>query len=56
MKPLNMITDIKEFGIQQANPAIVEKYKDTSPRLIFQYAKEKMTGEGKERFRKSKRS
>ncbi|HLN52161.1 MAG TPA: DNA alkylation repair protein [Lentimicrobium sp.] len=30
------------------------KYKDTAPRLIFQYATEKMTPEGKQRFRKSK--
>ena len=31
------------------------RYKDTAPRLIFQYATEKMTAEGKERFRKGKR-
>ncbi len=30
------------------------KYKDTAPRLIFQYATEKMTQENKLRFRKSK--
>jgi len=30
------------------------KYKDTAPRLIFQYATEKMTPAGKERFRKAK--
>ena len=30
------------------------KYKDTAPRLIFQYATEKMTAEGKQRFRKKK--
>jgi 3-methyladenine DNA glycosylase AlkD len=30
------------------------KYKDTAPRLIFQYATEKMTPEGKARFRRSK--
>ena len=30
------------------------KYKDTAARLIFQYATEKMTPEGKARFRKSK--
>ncbi len=29
-------------------------YKDTSPRLIFQYACEKMTPENKQRFKKSK--
>ena len=28
------------------------KYKDTSPRLIFQYACEKMTPENKARFKK----
>lgn len=30
------------------------KYKDTAPRLIFQYATEKMTPEQRERFRKAK--
>jgi 3-methyladenine DNA glycosylase AlkD len=30
-------------------------YKDTAPRLIFQYATEKMTKENKERFRKEKK-
>ncbi len=30
------------------------KWKDTAPRLIFQYATEKMSKEDKERFRKSK--
>ena len=30
------------------------KYKDTAPRLIFQYATEKMTSEGKNRFRREK--
>jgi 3-methyladenine DNA glycosylase AlkD len=39
-------------------PGITEefllKYKDTAPRLIFQYATEKMTAEGKERFRRTK--
>ena len=30
------------------------KYRNTAPRLIFQYATEKMTTEGKERFRKEK--
>jgi 3-methyladenine DNA glycosylase AlkD len=39
-------------------PAPVEefllKYKDTAPRLIFQYATEKMTAEAKSRFRKAK--
>jgi len=32
----------------------LEKYKDTAPRLIFQYACEKMTPENKLRFRKAK--
>jgi len=32
------------------------KYKDTAPRLIFQYATEKMTAEGKERFRRTRNS
>jgi 3-methyladenine DNA glycosylase AlkD len=40
-------------------PAVAEeflvRYKETAPRLIFQYACEKMTAEGKERFRRSKR-
>ena len=40
-------------------PEITEKfllkYKDTAPRLIFQYATEKMDAEGKQRFRKTKR-
>lgn len=31
------------------------KYKDSAPRLIFQYATEKMTKENKERFRKEKK-
>jgi 3-methyladenine DNA glycosylase AlkD len=31
------------------------KWKDTAPRLIFQYATEKMTKEGKERFRRHKK-
>lgn len=30
------------------------KYKDTAPRLIFQYACEKMTAENKQRFKKAK--
>jgi len=34
--------------------AFLVKWKDTSPRLIFQYATEKMTKENKERFRKTK--
>jgi 3-methyladenine DNA glycosylase AlkD len=31
------------------------KWKDTAPRLIFQYATEKMTAEGKGRFRRHKK-
>ena len=31
------------------------RFKDTAPRLIFQYATEKMTAEGKERFMRGKR-
>ena len=34
--------------------AFLMKYKDTSPRLIFQYATEKMTPDGKLRFRREK--
>ena len=30
------------------------RFKDTAPRLIFQYATERMTAEGKERFRRGK--
>jgi len=40
----------------EAAEAFLLKYKDTSPRLIFQYATEKMTAEGKERFRKDRRT
>ena len=40
------------------HPAVTEtfllKWKDKAPRLIFQYATEKMTTENKERFRKTK--
>jgi hypothetical protein len=35
--------------------AFLLKYKNTAPRLIFQYATEKMTKEGKERFRRDKK-
>ena len=42
------------------NPAPVEQfllvYKDTAPRLIFQYATEKMTSQQKARFRAAKQS
>ena len=34
--------------------AFLLKFKDSAPRLIFQYATEKMTAEGKERFRRKK--
>jgi len=33
----------------------LEKWKDTAPRLIFQYACEKMTQENKQRFKKAKK-
>ena len=33
--------------------ALLTEYKDTAPRLIFQYATEKMTASGKQRFRRS---
>lgn len=42
----------KQPGITEE---FLHKYKDTSPRLIFQYATEKMTAEGKARFRKEKK-
>jgi 3-methyladenine DNA glycosylase AlkD len=35
--------------------AFLMKWKDVSPRLIFQYATEKMTAEGKGRFRRHKK-
>lgn len=34
--------------------AFLEKYKETAPRLIIQYACEKMTAENKLRFRRTK--
>lgn len=44
----------------KVNPEPVEvfllEWKDTAPRLIFQYATEKMTPEGKGRFRRSRKS
>lgn len=48
---------LRETWKKQPEPAeaFLLKYKETSPRLIFQYATEKMTAEGKERFRRSKR-
>ena len=47
---------LRETWKKQPEPAeaFLLKYKETSPRLIFQYATEKMTAEGKERFRRSK--
>ena len=47
---------LRETWKKQPEPAeaFLLKYKETSPRLIFQYATEKMTVEGKERFRRSK--
>jgi 3-methyladenine DNA glycosylase AlkD len=47
---------LRETWKKQPEPAeaFLMKYKDSSPRLIFQYATEKMTVEGKERFRKGK--
>ena len=47
---------LRETWKKQPGPAeaFLLKFKDTAPRLIFQYATEKMTPGGKERFRKSK--
>jgi 3-methyladenine DNA glycosylase AlkD len=47
---------LRETWKKQPEPAeaFLLKYKETAPRLIFQYATEKMTPEGKERFRRSK--
>jgi 3-methyladenine DNA glycosylase AlkD len=47
---------LRETWKKQPEPAeaFLLKYKETAPRLIFQYATEKMTSEGKERFRRSK--
>jgi 3-methyladenine DNA glycosylase AlkD len=47
---------LRETWKKQPEPAekFLLKYKETAPRLIFQYATEKMTAEGKERFRRSK--
>lgn len=39
----------------QQTEVFLMEYKDTAPRLIYQYATEKMTRENKERFRKKKR-
>ena len=47
---------LRETWKKQPEPAeaFLLKYKETSPRLIFQYATERMTAEGKELFRRSK--
>jgi 3-methyladenine DNA glycosylase AlkD len=47
---------LREAWKKQAGPTelFLMKWKDTSPRLIFQYATEKMTPEGKLKFRKEK--
>ncbi|MCX6305341.1 MAG: DNA alkylation repair protein [Bacteroidetes bacterium] len=47
---------LRETWKKQPEPAeaFLLRFKDTAPRLIFQYATEKMSAEGKERFRKSK--
>jgi 3-methyladenine DNA glycosylase AlkD len=49
---------LRETWKKQPVPAetFLLKYKDTAPRLIYQYATEKMTPEGKERFRKNRKS
>jgi 3-methyladenine DNA glycosylase AlkD len=45
---------LRETWKKQPEPAefFLLKYRKTSPRLIFQYATEKMTAEGKEKFRR----
>ncbi len=47
---------LREAWKKQPGPTenFLFRYKDTAPRLIFQYATEKMTPEGKEMFRKKK--
>lgn len=46
---------LRETWKKQPEPAeaFLMKFKDTAPRLIFQYATEKMTKEGKGRFRRA---
>lgn len=46
---------LRETWKKQPGPTetFLLKYKETSPRLIFQYATEKMTAENKNRFRRS---
>jgi 3-methyladenine DNA glycosylase AlkD len=47
---------LREAWKKQAEPTelFLLKWKNTAPRLIFQYATEKMTPEGKQNFRKQK--
>jgi 3-methyladenine DNA glycosylase AlkD len=47
---------LREAWKKQPQPTekFLLQWKDHSPRLIFQYATEKMTGEEKERFRRAK--
>jgi 3-methyladenine DNA glycosylase AlkD len=48
---------LREMWKKQPQPVeeFLHRFKNTSPRLIFQYATEKMTKEGKENFRKEKK-
>jgi 3-methyladenine DNA glycosylase AlkD len=48
---------LRETWKKQPEPAeaFLLKFKETAPRLIFQYATEKMTVEGRERFRRGKK-
>ena len=39
----------------EVTEAFLMQYRETAPRLIFQYATEKMTPEGKDKFRRSKK-
>ena len=47
---------LREAWKKQPEPTelFLLKWKNTAPRLIFQYATEKMTPEGKQKFRKQK--
>ena len=49
---------LREAWKKQSEPTekFLLKWKNTSPRLIFQYATEKMTKEWKERFRRERAS
>jgi hypothetical protein len=51
MKPADLFNDIHAYCLVNA---FLLRYKDTAPRLIFQYATEKTTPEQKQRFRKEK--